>query len=404
MKTRTSTNPDPGHAPERHLSSAHLRPINVSLALCANAVRRYDAPTRAAALWLCNVAANSRRIQVCWQSRNLPDPLGTIGRITEADLADKLGLSVGDIYRALTGDPTANLPAFRRAVETFRAAFEKALPPLVKTGDSARIASAFRLAAHDHSIVELRGKWRHGKTVEAERQWLLNLHDTIWLHCPSNNDERTFIFALAQCLGIGTGSGVKPSQLRPKIMAALGVGLIERIVVDEAANLWPANLRDAKPARLEFLRELKDTLCVGSVLITTEQFALNMELSMQHNTRWAPGQVMGRTAPIRLRDAHTPSEIRAIARLHAGEIEEVALDILVAFAQSEEGYLGSMVKAIELARDEAGLGLLTAAHLATSTRQQQRDANVRALAARSVPTRKRAGASTIAVLTGGKAA
>jgi hypothetical protein len=76
----------------------------------------------------------------------------------------------------------------------------------------------------------------------------------------------------------------------------------------------------------------------------------------------------------------------------------------VAFAQSEEGYLGSMVKAIELARDEAGLGLLTAAHLATATRQQQRDANVRALAARSVPTRKRAGASTIAVLTGGKAA
>jgi len=404
MKTRRTDNTDPGHAPEKHLSSPHLRPINVSLALCANAVRTYDTPTRHAALWLCNLAANSRRIQVCWQSRNLPDPLGTIGRITEADLAAKLGLEPKEIYMALTGDPAADLPRFRRAVESFRAAFEKALPPLVKTGDTAKIVGAFRMAAGDHSIVEVRGKWRHGKTVEAERQWLLNLHDTIWLHCPSNNDERTFIFALAQCLGIGTGSGAKPSQLRPRIMAALGVGLISRIVVDEAANLWPANLRDAKPARLEFLRELKDTLCVGSVLITTEQFALNMELSMQHNTRWAPGQVMGRTAPVRLRDAHTPAEIRAIARLHAGDIEEEALDGLVAFAQAEEGYLGSMVKAIEVARDEAAGARLTAGHLAGAIKQQQRDANLRALAARSVPTRRRSGAATLALITGGKAA
>jgi DNA transposition AAA+ family ATPase len=402
MKTRTSDNPDPGHAPERNLSSAHLRPINVSLALCANAVRRYPEDARCAALWLCNLAANSRRIQTAWTLRGLRDPLGTIGRIAEADLADKLNLTVPEIYRALTGDPAANLPAFTRAVLTFRAAFQNALPPLVRTGDTARIAGAFRMAAEEHSLVEVRGKWRHGKTVEAERQWLGNLDNTIWLHCPGGSDRRAFVFALAQCLGIGVGGGVKPGQLQPKIMNALGQGLIERIVVDEAAGLWPNNLRDSKPERLEFLRELRDTLAVGVVLLTTDQFALNMELALQHNTRWAPGQVLGRMPKVLLRDKHTDNEIRAIARMHAGEIDDDAVEGLLLYALSQEGYLGGMVEAIKDARQEAAGARLTAGHIAAAAKRQERDAHTRQLAGAAVP-RKR-GARGFALLTGGKAA
>ena len=386
--TRHSTSTDPAHAPERNLSSARLRPINVSLALAAQACRTYDTPTRHAALWLANLAANSQRIQLCWQRRRLPDPLGTIGRISEADLAARLGLEPLEIYRALTGSDDADLQKFRRAVESFRAAFEKALPPLVATADMAVIERAFRVAGEDHSIVDLLGKWRHGKTEMQERQWLLNLHDTVWLDCPSNNDERTFIFALAGCLGIGTGGGIKPSQLRDKIKRALGIGLISRIVVDEAANLWPGDLRDAKPIRFEFLRELRDGLGVGSMLITTEQFALSMELALQHNTRWAPGQLMGRKAQYKLRDSHTDREIRLIAKLHAGDIEDAALDGLVVFARAEEGYLGAMIEALKIARMEAGPGTLTAAHLAAATRQQQRDQRVKALAGAAVPKRR----------------
>src|SRR5260370_12690772 len=145
--TRYSHNPDPAHAPERNLSSMRLRPINISLAVAAQAARTYPKEARQACLWLSNLAANSQRIQLCWQRRLLPDPLGTIGRITEAELCEKAGLQRHDVYWALTGgvsgadDPI--LQKFVSAVKKLRAEFEEKLPPLVKTADSRVIADAF---------------------------------------------------------------------------------------------------------------------------------------------------------------------------------------------------------------------------------------------------------------------
>src|SRR6266496_5660485 len=110
--TRYSNNPDPAHAPERNLSSTRLRPINISLSVAAQAARAYPKEVREACLWVANLAANSQRIQLCWQRRLLPDPLGTVGHITEADLCSKLDLHAIEVYRALTGHEEADLLKF----------------------------------------------------------------------------------------------------------------------------------------------------------------------------------------------------------------------------------------------------------------------------------------------------
>lgn len=379
--------------PERHLASSRLRPITVSLALTARAVRVYDEPARRACLWLANLAANSQRIQLCWQKRGLPDPLGTVGRIAEADLSRHLGLAPIEIYRALTGDEEADLKRFCTAVSEFRTKFESSLPPLVRTQDTATMEAAFAHARADHGISVISGKWRHGKTVEAERQWLKNLDNTVWLRVPSDNTEISFITGLAAALGISTRGGKKPPRLKEQIRGALGIGLIESVLLEEAHYLWPPDVSSAKPLRAEYVRELNDELGVGFDLLTTDQFALSLELTKEHNARWAPGQFFGRVEQFRLRDAHTDAEIRKIAQLHAGKIDETALGALLAFAKSHEGYLGTMVLAAKAARRAANITrgpevTITAAEVAAETKNQQTEERIVEIARAAKPNRR----------------
>lgn len=392
--TRYSENSDPAHAPERNLSSIRNRPMTVSLAVAARSCRTYPKPMREMCLWLANVAANAQRIQLCWQRRLLPDPLGTIGRITEAELCEKVGLDRRDVYSVLTGSAYSednSVPErFLEAVKRLRADFESKLPPLIKTRDSRLIDEAFRTAGDEHRITVVQGKWRHGKTEECERQWLLNLHRCVWIDCPEDNFDRTFLNALANSLGIGAGRSKRVPVLRDQVKTGLGIGLIDTIIIDEAHNLWPEDLQSVKPKRIEFIRHLRDSLGVGSLLLTTEQFALAMELSKQHNARYAPGQLAGRRYQFELRDVHTAGEIRAIAALHSVNATDEALDGLVTFAKAEEGYLGQMVEAIAAARHLAGNhnAAITATHVAVATRQQQTNSRIRTLALKAKPTRR----------------
>jgi len=390
--TRYADTDDPGHAPFRNLSSTAHRPITISLAVAAQACRIYEPVTRAACLWLANLAANSQRIQLCWQDRLLPDPLGTVGRITEVDLSAKLGLTTFDIYAALSGHPDADLPQFVAAVAKFRAEFERQLPPLVKTQDTAKIAAAFATAADEHKLVTVSGKWRHGKTDECQRIWLRNLHRAIWVHTPADNTERSFLNAIAAALGISANISKKPVHLREQIKRAFGIGLIDLIFLDEGHNLWPADLADSKPIRAEYLRELRDSLGLGAMIITTEQFALSLSLALQHNTRWAPGQFLGRRAQFKLSDIHTDTEIRAIAKLHGrGQLPEEALPILVDFAKAEEGYLGAMVTAIRLAMSIAAAAdkPLGMEEVASAIKQQQTDERIADLTKNVKPAKRR---------------
>ena len=374
--TRYASSPET-RAPGRNLSAPERRPISVSLAIAAQACRVYDKTTREACLWLANVAANSQRIQLCWQERLLPDPLGTVGRISEVELSHKLGLEPFDIYAALSGHPDADLPAFVAAVTKFRKEFEAQVPPLVKTRDSSTIAAAFATAADEHKIATVTGKWRHGKTEEAQRLWLLNLHRAIWVHVPADTPERSFLTVLSAAIGVAATNGKKPTVLREQIKRAFGIGLIDLIILDEAHNLWPTDIADAKPVRAEYVRELRDTLGVGALCITTDQFALSISLALQHNSRWAPGQFLGRRAQFALSDIHTDAEIRSIAALHGcGLLPEAALPILVEFAKAEEGYLGAMVTTIRQALRIAHGHAATMEDVAAALKQQRTDERV----------------------------
>jgi DNA transposition AAA+ family ATPase len=207
--------------------------------------------------------------------------------------------------------------------------------------------------------------------------------------CPEDNFDRTFLNALANTLVIGAGKSKRVPVLRYQIQAALGIGLVDTIIIDEAHNLWPEDLQSVKPKRIEFIRHLRDSLGVGAVLLTTDQFALAMELSKQHNARYAPGQLAGRRYQFELRDAHTDREIRAIAALHCGNATDEALDGFVTFAKAE-GYLGQMVEVIAAARHLAGNqnSPITATHVAVATRKQQTSARIKALAVNVKPARR----------------
>jgi len=179
----------------------------------------------------------------------------------------------------------------------------------------------------------------------------------------------------------------KPAHIRQQIKNALGIGLISRVVVDEAHKLWPADLANSEPVRIEFIRELRDQLGVGFILLATDQFALSLEISKRENQRYAPGQLAGRRYQFILRDTHTDKEIRLIAALHAGSATDDAIDGLLTFARTEEGYLGIMVEAIACARRLAGTGPITATHVASATRMQQTEERVKKLALGAKPIR-----------------
>lgn len=390
MNTRTSNNSDPGHAPERNLSSVRNRPITISLAIAAQACRTYPKEAREACLWLANLAANSQRIQLCWQNRFLPDPLGTVGRIAEADLCEKLGLHRTEVYAALTGHEEADLAKFCLAVKRLRKQFEESLPPLITTEDSKAIEQSFEIASNRHQIVTVEGKWRHGKTAEAERVWLTNLHRCVWLHCPEDNTERSFLNEFAAVLGVGIGFSKKPFMLRQQVKRALGIGLIDTVIIDEGHRLWTGDPANSDPKRIEFVRNIKDTLGVGFVVLWTEQGALNLEIAKQQNTRYAPGQFAGRRYQFKLRDAHSDSEIHDILLLHSGNVTKDALKRLMEFTKTEEGYLGAGIEAVINARLLAGNGasFISREHADSAIKQQRTDERVKALATAAKPARR----------------
>lgn len=387
--TRRSTNPDVAHAPQKNLSAVHLRPINVSLTTASQAARILPPRERAAVLWLANVAVNSQRIQVCWQSRGLPDPLKSIGRITEAEISRRLGLPTLEIYRALTGHRSADLSAFTMVVEKMREEVEAVLPPLARTQDTATMQAAFQAAAEQRAISLVTAESRHGKTEVASRLWLKNLHRSIWLGAPSNSDEKAFVVSLATALGICTSGGVKKVQLIDKIKRGLCPGLIDVILIDEAHGLFPLDLRETRPARLELLRELCDQLGIGAVLLSTPQFSTNLQLARQHSTNWSPAQFMGRHQPYSLCEMHTIEELRAIVGVHAGEIEGAALNALVLFVMASDAYLSAGIAAIRRARARIGTtATITSADIAAATLATSAPASVVEMAEKAVPARR----------------
>ena len=339
-------------APERFLASAKLRGIAIGLNIITRVGMIRTDRERAAMIWLYNYA----------RLRNL----------TADALSDELDLSKPDIRTVLT-DPDAEaalLGRFVRQVEALRQTFEASLPEMYPTKPAKILWEALALAKKRPCMVEVVGITRIGKSIPGFNWYQRNAMDCgLFMTCPDDEAERTFLFENARMLGIGTTGGKKVGQVRPQVRACYGRKGIRLLIVDEAHFLWPIDKR-SKPKRIEFLRGLYDMYIpaeVSIVILASPQHTMNMNLALDEHNRWAPGQWDGRVIRYHLPDnkydgkgeivkyAMSDGDLRGVAKLHAPDFNEGMIEALVLNAKSTSGFCGAMVNAIELARFKAEL-------------------------------------------------
>jgi hypothetical protein len=322
---------DPEAAPERHLASAALRGINIGLNVVVRVAAVRTDRERRAMIWLTNYA----RLQ----------------GLTADALSERIGIPQDEVRAALT-DPGADIRPFVRAVEAARANFEKFIPSLVRTAVTRDVTEAIEYAGETPGIVEIIGHNRTGKTESAWRLYLRMLDRALWIDCPEDDSDRTFLFEIARAGGIGTGTNKKPDQIRSQVKAIFGEAGVSVLFVDEAHRLWPSNPK-TKPKRIEFLRSLVDAgkpPRVSVIVIATEQFAESLEAALDQSTRWAPGQWQGRAQRWVLPETLSDAELDAVARHHAPDAPEEVLRSLVLQAKASQGFCGIMVNTIRRAR------------------------------------------------------
>lgn len=344
---------DPDASPERHLSATKLKGINIGMNIVCRVARVRPEPERRAMIWLTNYAL--------------------LHHLTADEVSAQVDLSREEIRSALT-DPEADLARFVRQVRTLRATFEASLPELVPTAVTKTVREAVRFAVKNRKLVECIAKTRQGKTVSARPEFYRLLDRATWLSCPTDDSERTFIFDLARALGISVGGGKKAVQVRPQVTACFGPGLIDVLFVDEGHFLWPVDPR-TKPKRVEFLRnEINADGTRASVLVfATPQHTNALNAALDLSGRWAPGQWDGRVVRFYCDDAMSEQDLAAVARHHCPEATANMVQDLVMQAMATEGYCGTMVSTIELARFFAGDGKPVAqAHLDRAQKQMAR--------------------------------
>jgi hypothetical protein len=243
-------------------------------------------------------------------------------------------------------------------VEKLRKNLRLQLDAPVRTKCYTILEEGLALAKKRKVPVEVVGHTRTGKSVPAFNWYLRNAMDRgIWVKAPSDETDRTFLFAIADKLGISTTGGKKVGQLRPQIISCFGKGMIEMIIVDEGHFLWPAD-KKAKPKRLEFLRELFDLHIpsqIAVVILATPQFTRSMNEALRDSSRWAPGQWDGRVIRYHFPDTMSDADLRAVAEHHAPDFSSDMIEKLVMHAKATHGFCGAMVNAIMLAREKAEL-------------------------------------------------
>lgn len=336
--TRTSSNTNPAEfPPEKFMSDPKVSGLNVGLNIAIHTGRAYPIDVVRARIWLINYAR--------------------IHGVTGHALADTLGMERSQLLLCLSSTH-GDIDTFLTKVAALRKHFESTIRPLAPTTGAKLVRKVVAFALEQKTPCDVLGKWRSGKSHPAWECFLRNMDRAVWFLCPSGNDDRTFVAFLARAFSIGTGTSMKPGQLRPKIFACLGARGVDLVITDEAQRLWPTaapgrTVRLPYPRRLEFMRDMYDTYIpsqVGLVNLTTPQHAEMMHESITNHALWAPGQWEGRAQSFVLPETMTPAEIASIARWHGPELTDDAVEALTKMAASSEGYIGKMVKCIERAR------------------------------------------------------
>lgn len=334
--------------------------IQIGFNVIVNCATTRPARERDAILWLANYAHRER--------------------MTADQLTEQLGMDRAGIRAALT-NPEVEIKQFVNKVESMRSVLDNNLPKLAETKIVKEVTEACEFAMETGSIVEIIGKTRIGKTDSVELFYLRNLHRSAYIVAPATESYSDWIFAVARAIGISVGNGKKVTQIEAQIRVCLRSGAINFVIVDEGQRLWPSDIR-LKPKRLEFLRTLWDENRnkIGIAVVATPQFTISLNQAMKVSTRWAPGQWDGRVVRFLLPDTLTDGDLGRVAKHRCPEANEEMVRQLVLGAKATQGFCGSMVNVLKLARFRAGKGDITLEAIIQAQAQMARGSKIELLA------------------------
>lgn len=332
--TRYASDPD-DFSPERHLASAKITGINIGLNIIGRVARARTPDQRRAMVWLHNYAR--------------------LRQLTADALGSELSLSHYEIRDALTNPASDSIDKFCEAVSKARAEFESNLPRLAKNRIFRKTRDAMREAHEDKIMGLIIGAERIGKSEAFLDTYLREFMDRgILISCPEGRDMRSFSVAICQALGIPVTRAKKNEALREQIMGTFETGVVEILCLDEVQRIWPTDLQRQMPEKIEFLRTLWDRAEMGRRVrrgcdgggglaiagCATPQFSNDLNVALEENTRWKPGQFEGRMRRTYLPDTLTQHEVREIARLVAPDFDDPALDRVTTVTLASAGLLG----------------------------------------------------------------
>jgi len=198
------------------------------------------------------------------------------------------------------------------------------------------------------------GLARTGKTFAAKAWCEAHPGRARYVQVPSTNDEIGFFRAIAKAIGVSINLNSKAQELRQRVEEVLQRGHLA-IIFDEAHYIWPnTNLRDAVPTRLTWIMTALVNFGVPVSLVTTPQF-LRTQKAIERKSTWTSEQFIGRIGHYeKLPDGLPESDLNKVASALLPEGDEVALELLVRYAQSSAKYLAGIESAVRRARYLAG--------------------------------------------------
>lgn len=316
--------------------------IDISLHFIGTAARVRTEEQNRACVWLHNYA---RLMQVAADT-----------------LTADLGLTRSEIRDALTNPGCEHMDRFVASVKALRVKFETGLWTPCANRVSRAVRRAMQESYEDRTCSLLIGPERVGKSTPVLDEFLRKYMDCgILVVCPEAKDMRTFLAVIAEAMGL-TVRG--PQVMRREILGVLSTGILKMLCFDEFQRVWPSNLTDVFPEKVEFVRTAWDVAEIGRRArrgadnggglgifgAVTPQFENDLNFAITHNRRWKPGQFEGRIRRTHTPDTLTEHEVRQIATAAANDFPEPAIETLVKVTLASPGLLGFMENVIGRAR------------------------------------------------------
>jgi hypothetical protein len=213
------------------------------------------------------------------------------------------------------------------------------------------IFRTLQFAWDEKAMVKITGDSRFGKT-EAVKAWCaMHPGKARLVKTPCTCDERSFLEALADALGVNRGLEITTAKLRAAIEYIVRhAGLM--FVFDESAWLVPSRYTDkTTPVRLNYIRcQLLDNGCPVA-LVETPQFIGRAMHKFERTTGFNMAQFKGRV----MREIKLPSELPeqdllAVVNIHFPDLRPSLAKRIVATALLSDSFLFAVEKISKNAR------------------------------------------------------